>query len=183
MIKHQLLKKESLLERKYLRENHETPATPVFLTGYMLFNDVTANKHFVLLDFINHCKEAIEKINFEVIEFDEKKQMINKRIYWYDTVILKGETRFKMINKFEVHKSCKEIKVNIIEIIKLSRPKVDRVVLNKVREDTEIKDLTYSFEIIKKSKMRNPFSFGLGMVFITLFVILLYAYRYILTHL
>ena len=114
----------------------ENAADVVALTEYILFEDAKAEARYALLKFINNLDQSLYGVQFEVLQYDADKNLLEKSLAVYDKFNAEAHQSFVPKAKLKLSPDCRSISVHLVSA------EFDRIRWEK----GEFTDNPYTFE-------------------------------------
>lgn len=92
----------------------KNPSDVVALQEYIVFEDTSSKEKYIVFKFINNLNQTLRAFKFEVMQFDENNELVEKSVVLYDKFSAASNSPFVPNAKLKVNFSCKSITVNLI---------------------------------------------------------------------
>ena len=106
------------------------------LTEYILFEDAKTEARYALLKFINNLDQSLYGVQFEVLQYDADKNLLEKSLVVYDKFNAEAHQSFVPKAKLKLSPDCRSISVHLVSA------EFDRIRWEK----GEFTDNPYTFE-------------------------------------
>lgn len=101
------------IRKKQLKAKHQEP---VFIKDYMMFLDEETKEKSMLIHLQSHTFYAIDSIDIEITQFDEKMQKLSQATYLFDQLHIKNRGSVVPYQKIKLHQACESIESRLIRV-------------------------------------------------------------------
>lgn len=123
----------------------KNPSDVVALQEYIVFEDAKAEEKCVVFKFMNNLNQRLHELRFEVLQYDEEDDLLEKSVVVYDNFVSEPNAAFVPNAKLQINFACKSLRVNLVSAA------FDRVKW----ENGAFSDNSYRFEDYAK-RSQNP---------------------------
>lgn len=95
-------------------KHNKNQEDPISLKEYMLFTDERHSNKYVLFKFFNSLNQNLKYIKFEVFQYDQDNNIVEKTVIEYDKINANGIDWFVPNAKMIVNQNCEDIIVKVI---------------------------------------------------------------------
>ena len=92
----------------------KNPSDVVALQEYIVFEDAKVQEKCVVFQFMNNLNHRLRELRFEVLQYDEEDDLLEKSVVVYDNFVSEPNATFVPNAKLQINFACKSLRVNLV---------------------------------------------------------------------